>query len=159
MGFWFRTDTVIVSGDIDINFDDGGVTDGTYSTFATTVLDEWHWVELNITTACSGECADLDGIEFLATAQAAAAVTLDGAVMNIDQIAIWQAADETAIGDIQVGGLIDFSTGLTTPSTSGAQTQATEWTHYFINYQTGADAIIPITDLSATYGTTLEALN
>ena len=159
LGFWFRSDTAITSGDIDINFDDGGVTDGTFSTFATTVVDEWQWVELDITTACSGECASVDGIEFLATAQAAAGSDLDGVSMYIDQLAMWKAADEKAIGDIRVGGLIDFSTGLTTPSTSGEQTQGVEWTTHFITYQAGADAIISITDLSATYGTTLEALN
>jgi hypothetical protein len=123
------------------------------------VLNEWHWVELDITAACNSECSGVDGIEFLATSQGAGAGVLDDVVMNIDQIAVWVDADETAIGDIQVGGLIDFSTGLTTPSTSGGQTQAVEWTDYFINYQSGADAIIPIVDLSATYGTTLEALN
>lgn len=159
LGFWFRTDTTITSGDIDINFDDGGVTDGTISTLAVTVLDEWQWIEMNIATVCSGDCSEVDGIEFLATAQGATAGVLDDAVIHIDQLAMWKAADESTIGDIRVGGLIDFSTGLKTPSTSGAQTQGVEWTSFFINYQTGTDVIISVTDLSATYGTTLEALN
>ena len=159
LGFWFRTDIAIASGDIDINFDDGGVTDGTHSTFATAVLAEWHWVELNITAACSGECSEIDGIEFLATAQADAATTLDGVVMNIDQLAVWKDADETAIGDIQVGGLIDLSYAPVAAGSDNTQTQGTEWTHFFINYQTGADAVVPITNLSTEYGTTLEVLN
>lgn len=157
-GFWFRSDTAITSGDIDINFNDGAATDGTFSTFATTVVDEWQWVELNITTACSGVCSEIDGIEFLATAQAAAGTALDGVEMYIDQIAMWKAADETAIGDIQVGGLIDFAFAPTAAGSANTMTEGTEWTNYFINYQAGADAIIPITDLSANYGTTLEAL-
>jgi hypothetical protein len=78
--------------------------------------------------------------------------------MNIDQLAMWKAADETAIGDIQVGGLIDFAYAPTAAGSANTMTEGTEWTTYFINYQTGADAIIPITDLSANYGTTLEAL-
>jgi hypothetical protein len=159
LGFWFRSDTAITSGDIDINFDDGGVTDGTYSTFATTVVDEWQWVELDITTACAGECASVDGIEFLATAQADAATTLDGVVMNIDQLAMWKAADETAIGDIQVGGLIDFSYAPKAAGSANTPTKGVEWTSHFITYNAGADAVISITDLSGQYGTTLEALN
>jgi hypothetical protein len=159
LGFWFRSDTIILSGDIDINFDDGGVTDGTYSTFATTVVDEWQWVELDITTACAGECASVDGIEFLATAQADAGTTLDGVVMYIDQLAMWKAADETAIGDIQVGGLIDFSYAPKAAGSANTPTEGVEWTSHFVTYNAGADAIISITDLSGQYGTTLEALN
>ena len=159
LGFWFRTATAISSGDIDINFDDGGVTDGTISTFATSVLNEWHWVELDITTACAAECSAVDGIEFLATAQGAGAAVLDDIVMNIDQIAMWKAADEKVIGDIQVGGLIDFAYAPTAAGSANTMTEGVEWTSHFINYQTGADAIISITDLSGQYGTTLEALN
>ncbi len=159
LGFWFRSDTAITSGDIDINFDDGGVTDGTISTFATTVVNEWQWVELDITTACSGECASVDGIEFLATAQAASGTDLDGVEMYIDQLAMWAAADEVAIGDIQVGGLIDFASALLASGGSNLLTEGVEWTSYFITYQSGADAIISITDLQLHYATTLEALN
>lgn len=157
-GFWFRTDTAISSGDIDINFDDGGVTDGTFSTFATTTLDEWHWIELDITTACSGECASVDGIEFLATAQGAGAGVLDDIVMNIDQLAMWKAADEVAIGNIYVGGLIDLAYAPKAQDGVNTVVKGVEWTSHFVNYQTGADAIISVTDLSAQYGTTLEAL-
>ena len=159
LGFWFRSDVAIVSGDIDINFDDGGVTDGTYSTFATTVVDEWQWVELDITTACAAECASVDGIEFLATAQAAAGSALDGVSMYIDQLAMWKAADETAIGDIRVGGLVDFTYAPKANTSANTLIQGVEWTSHFITYQSGADAVISITDLSAQYGTTLEALN
>lgn len=157
-GFWFRTDTVIVSGDIDINFDDGGVTDGTISTLAVTVLDEWQWIEMDITTACSGDCSEVDGIEFLATAQAATNDTLDDAIINIDQLAMWKAADEKAIGNIRVGGLIDFTYALKAQDQVNTMVQGVEWTSHFVNYQTGADAVISVTDLSAQYGTTLEAL-
>ncbi len=158
-GFWFRTDTTIASGDIDINFDDGGVTDGTISTLAVTVLNEWQWIEMDITAACSGECSAVDGIEFLATAQGAGAAVLDDAIINIDQLAMWKAADETAIGDIQVGGLIDFAYAPKAAGSANTLLEGVEWSTFFINYQTGADAIISITDLSAQYGTTLEALN
>ncbi len=158
-GFWFRTDTTIASGDIDINFDDGGVTDGTISTLAVTVLNEWQWIETNITTACSGDCSAVDGIEFLATTQGAGAAVLDDAIINIDQLAMWKVGDETAIGDIQVGGLIDFVYTKAAQDQVNTGVAGVEWTSHFINYQTGADAIIPITDLSTYFGTTLEALN
>ena len=158
-GFWFRTDTAIASGDIDINFDDGGVTDGTISTLAVTVLNEWQWIEMNITTACSGDCSAVDGIEFLATTQGAGAAVLDDAIINIDQLAMWKVGDETAIGDIQVGGLIDFVYTKAAQDQVNTGVAGVEWTSHFINYQTGADAIIPITDLSTYFGTTLEALN
>lgn len=159
-GMWFRTDTVITAGDIDINFDDGGVEECTVATLAVDAdnLDVWLWIEVDITDECAGKGDGTDGVEFLATAQGAAAGVLDDAVMNVDNIAMWLLATEEAIGNILVGGMIDFSYGLITPAAAGAQTQGVEWTSHFINYQTGADAIIPITDLSLSYGTTLEAL-
>jgi hypothetical protein len=160
VGFWFMTDTVITAGDIDINFDDGGVEECTVATLAVPAADlnVWHWVEIDITAACAAAGDGTDGIEFLATAQGAAAGVLDDAVMNIDMIAMWEVTDEEAIGNIRVGGLIDFSYALIAAGGANTQVQGVEWTSHFINYQAGADAIIPITDLSAYYGTTLEAL-
>ena len=158
-GMWFRTDTAIASGDIDINFDDGGSTEGTISTLAVTVLDEWQWIELDITAACAATCAGVDGIEFLATAQGAGIGVLDDAVIHLNTMAMWAAADEVAIGDIQVFGLIDFAYAPTIETGTNAMTEPTEWVNYIVNYQSGADAIVSISDLSANYGTTLEALN
>lgn len=159
LGFWFRTDTAIEATWIDVNLDDGGAPEATELMPAVTVVDEWQWIEMDFTDDCAASCDEIDGIEFLASAAGAGAGALDDIVMNIDQLALWRAADEVAIGDVQVGGVIDFSTGLLTPAAAGAQTDRAEWTDYFINYQTGADALVPIVDLSLTYGTTLEALN
>jgi len=157
VGFWFRTDTAIASGDMEIRLKDTETDEAQEDFPAVTVVDEWQWIEISVNTDCAAECEGVDGFELVVTSQAP--TNLNDVVINIDQIGLWIATSETLIGDIQVGGLIDFSTGLITPAAAGAQTQAVEWTHYFINYQASADAIIPITDLSATYGTTLEALN
>ena len=91
--------------------------------------------------------------------QGAGAAVLDNAVINIDQLAMWKAADETAIGDVQVGGLIDFAYAPKAAGSANTMIEGVEWTTFFINYQSGADAVISITDLSGQYGTTLEALN
>ena len=160
LGFWFRTDTVITAGDIDINFDDGGVQECTVATLAVGAgdLDIWMWIEVNITAACAGKGDGTDGIEFLATAQGAAVGVLDNAVMNIDQLAMWDLAVEEPIGNILVGGLIDFSYVLIAAGGANSRIQGVEWASHFINYQTGTDMLVPITDLQLYQGQTLEAL-
>ncbi len=154
---WFRTDTAIASADLEIRLKDTESDEAQEDFPAVTVINEWQWIEISVNTDCAANCNGVDGFELVVTSQAP--TNLNDVVINIDQIALWIATSETAIGDIQVGGLIDFSTGLLTPAAAGAQTQAVEWTDFFINYQTGADAIVPITDLQLSYGTTLEALN
>lgn len=160
LGFWFRTDTVITAGDIDINFDDGGVEECTVATLAVGAgeLDVWRWVEVNITAACVGKGDGTDGIEFLATAQGAAAAVLDNAVMHIDQLAMWRLEDENPIGAILIGGVIDFSYVLIAAGGANSRIQGVEWTSHFVNYESDGDAIIPITDLQLYQGQTLEAL-
>ena len=159
VGFWFRSNTALTAGTLDVTLDDGTSAEANANLPAITVINEWQWIEVDLVADCDATCADIDGIFIQVTAAGAATDEMDGTIINIDSGAFWLDTGETPIGDIQVGGLIDFSTGLITPAAAGEQTDRVEWIDYFINYQTGADAIIPIVDLSATYGTTLEALN
>jgi hypothetical protein len=160
LGFWFRSDGQIAAGDININLDDGGVTEGTDATLSVSgpQVGVWRWIEIDITATCAAACAGIDGIEFLATAQGAGAGVLDDIVMNVDQLAMWRVEDEEAIGNVLVGGVIDFHYGLVAAGGANTPIPGVEWTSHFINYQAGADALIPITDLSNYWGKTLEAL-
>jgi hypothetical protein len=158
IGFWFRSDTALTAGTLDISLVDGAAVEATEDMPAITVVDEWQWIEIDLAAQCDADCAGLDGMFIQVTAAGAATDEMDGTVLHIDTGAVWLDTGEVAIGDIQVGGLIDFSYALIDQGGANTQTQAVEGTSHIVNYQTGADAIVPLIDLQLYYGTTLEAL-
>ncbi len=159
IGFWIRSDTALTAGTLDVSLDDGASIEANADLPAITVINEWQWIEVDFASDCDATCADIDGFFIQVTAAGAATSEMDGTVINIDTGAFWLSGAETAIGDVQVGGVISVSVAAVAAGTANTASELVEYTDYIVNYQTGADAVVMITDQSANYGWTLEALN
>ena len=159
-GFWFMSDTALTAGTLDMTLDDGGVAEANAEMPAISAdqVDEWVWIEVDFGTDCDATCADIDGLFVQVTAAGAATSEMDGTVIHIDTGGFWLDGAEVAIGDVLVGGVISVSAAPTAAGSANTPSELTEYTDYLVTYQTGADALVMITDQSANYGTTLEAL-
>lgn len=154
VGFWFRSAVTFAAGDLEVVLDDGASAEATEDMPAYSTADKWEWIEVDVTSDCAATCADLDGIFIQTTAQAP--TTFNDAEILVDSGAIWLAECELAIGnDIPVGGVLSVTAH---PTAAGsAATTLTEWTDYFVNYQSGNDVVCSITDQSANYFEILHA--
>ena len=159
VGFWIKSDTALTAGTLDLTLDDGAVVEANANLPAISVLNEWQWIEVALGTDCDATCAGIDGIFIQVTAAGAATSEMDGTVITVDSGAFWISTAEVAIGDVQVGGVISVSSAAVAAATINTATELVEYTDYIVNYQTGADALVLLTDESANYGWTLEALN
>jgi len=153
IGFWIRVNKPIASGDFTLVLtDDGG--DNTYSIPAV-AADAWTWVEIDVSALAAGTGDVIDTIQILITTQGVTNQT--NVNMWLDAMYKWDAANEEALGhDIAEGGVKQVMTQATT---AGAQTFAleAEYTDYFINYQTGNDVLVTISDMSLNSGLVLLA--
>jgi len=152
VSFWIYSTEDIASGDFEITLDD---TDGTDQTYDPGVVsaDTWTYVELDI-SSCDANCDTVDGVQFLATAQGAAAIT--GTVdVYLDSMYKFDVADEEALGvAIQNDGVLSVLSALTA---GGTQTTLAEFTDYFVHYESGNDFIVWISDQSANDNVALVA--
>ncbi len=159
IGFWIRSDTALTAGTLDVSLLDASSVEANADLGAITVVDEWQWVEIDFGSDCDATCADVDGVLIAVTAAGAATSEMDSTIIHVDSGVFWLDAAEEAIGDVRVGGVINVSVAVSAFGTDNTASELVEYTDYFVNYQTGADALVFITDQSANYGWTLEALN
>lgn len=155
IGFWIYSDTALTSGDLDVTLDDTDGTDQAY-TIGTVVVDTWTWIELDI-SGCDANCDTTDGIKILLTAQGE--TNLSGSAFNIyiDAMYKWDSADEETLGrDVVTDGVMAVNTLIDADNNVHRMVRLTEWTDYFIHYQS-TDAIVIISDQSTKSGIALIA--
>lgn len=161
VGFWLYTDatTAVESGDFDLTLDDTDGTDQVYSLPAL-VSGVWTWVELDI-SGCNANCDTTDGVQILMTAQGALKYGVStGEAINlyVDAMYKWDADDEETVShDLVQDGVLSCMTVATASGSANTVARKTEYTDYFIHYQSGNDAIVTITDQSANSGMCLVA--
>ncbi len=158
IGFWFRSDTALTAGTLDVTLDDGTVAEANADLPAITVVDEWQWIEVDFGSDCDSTCTGIDGFFIQVTTAGAATGEMNGAVIHVDSGAIWLDTAEEAIGNVRVGGVITVTVAISADVNAHTTSELVEYTDYIVNYQTGADALVMLTDQSANYGWTLEAL-
>ncbi len=152
IGFWFRTDTALTAGgDMFVELDDDGGTDVQFDFPTVGTINQWTWIELDISTCAT--CDIVNGVKFFV--DATGATTLAAANVWIDFAYKWDADDEEALGvDIVQDGTLGVITSIA--ADGGTQvhdtTSKVENTDFFINYQTGNDAWVTLTDLSTFTG-------
>ena len=152
-GFWFRSDTTFSAGTLEIALMDGAVEEGQGLIPAYAVADEWIWIEVDVTGDCAATCADIDGVFIQTTVTAP--TEMNNAKIYVDSGAFWITGCEETIGaDILVDGVLSL---VGQPTAAGAEVLLVEWTDYFINYQSGNDAVCTLTDQSANSGVVLYA--
>ncbi len=149
IGFWFRTDTALNAGDMYAELDDDGGTDVQFDLPAVGTVDQWSWIELDITTCAT--CDVVDAIKFLVDSGGATTLVAGGNIW-IDFAFKWAVADEEALGvDIVQDGVLGVITGPTAAGTGNTTSDLVENTDFFVNYQSG-DVLVTMTDQSANYG-------
>jgi hypothetical protein len=158
IGFWFRSDTALTAATLDVTLDDGTNPEANANMPAITVVDEWQWIEIDFATDCDADCTGIDGFFIQVTTAGAATDEMDGTVIHIDSGAIWLDTAEEAIGNVRVGGVISVTVAAHAAGSANTTSELVEYTDYIVNYQSSADALVMLTDQSAVYGWTLEAL-
>lgn len=149
IGFWIRHNWAggIVSGDLQLALYDDAPAYRTFSIASAIPVDTWTWVEVDISSLAAGTGDAITVVAIQLTTQGA--TNLGAFSLWLDGMMKWDAADEVALGaDIVDGGVKSVLTEL--KATAGVHTQVAiaEWTDYFINYQSGNDVLVVITDQS-----------
>lgn len=149
IGFWFYTDTALtVAGDLFVELDDTDETDVTFDLPTVATINQWTWIELDISTCAT--CDTVDGVKIFV--DTAGASTLAGATFYLDFMHKWDAADEESLGvDTVQDGVMAIIAIPTAAATDNNITTLAENTDYFVHYQS-TDAIVTMTDQSANTG-------
>ena len=159
IGFWIYSSAALASGDLDLTLDD---TDGIDQVYPIPAIPAniWKWVEINI-AACDTNCNTTNGIQVSLTAQGAlvyGVATGVGVNVYLDAMYKWDASDENALGSAIVqDGVISLMSIATAASSVNTPSVLTEYTDYFVHYETGNDFIVTISDQSANSGVALVA--
>lgn len=152
IGFWIYSDVAITAGDFNLVVDDSNGTDQEYDIGAVTA-NLWTWKEIDI-SGCDANCDTMDNIKVLATAQGAANLT--AANVYLDGMWKWDANDEEALGvNLVQDGVLSVLVATTTTTTT--MTALTEQTDFVVNYQSGNDVAVTVTNQSANSGIALVA--
>lgn len=146
IGFYLRSSVDTSDGDYKLTLDDTNGTDQSYDVPGVDA-DTWTWVEIDI-SACNANCDTVDGIKF--TSALSESLNLGAHSVWLDCMYKWDAADEEVLGDtiLQDGVFLVLSSPV---AAGGLNTTValTEWTDYIVNYQTGNEAIVWLSDQSA----------
>lgn len=154
IGMWIYSTAALTAGDLTLVLtDDGGAR--TFNLPAVATISKWTWVEVDISSLAAGTG---DAITEVAIKLSTAGATAHGVFTTyIDTMVKWDAADELTLGvDLidQPGAVKSILTQEKADSGEQAHDMAalTEWTDYFINYQSGNDVLVQITNQSTKSG-------
>jgi hypothetical protein len=146
IGFWLRSDTVLDAGDLDLLIDDtDAAPDISFDVCAVPTANVWQWCEVNISALAAGTGNVVDKVGIVLKDAAG----LGAFNVYFDGMYKWDAADEEPLGvDIPYDGVLSVVSVLTAAASDNTTLDSTEYTHYFVNYQTSSDAIVWIGDAS-----------
>ncbi len=150
IGFYLRSSVDTSAGDYKLTLDDTNGTDQSYDVPAVTA-DTWTWVEIDI-SACNANCDTVDGIKF--TSALSESLNLGAHNVWLDAMYKWDSADEEALGQAIVqDGVLFILASPVVSSSINTTSLLTEWTDYIVNYQTGNDVVVWLSDQSANANT------
>ena len=155
IGFWIRHNWAggIVAGDLYLGLLDDAPAQRTFSIPAVAV-DTWTWVEVDISSLAAGTGDAITEVQVVLSSQGA--TNLGAFSMWLDGMYKWDADDEEALGvDIAEDGVKTVFTLLTANTGAHTQVLLAEYTDYFVNYQSGNDVLVTITDQSTKSGMAL----
>lgn len=135
-GLWVYSTATWAAGDLTLVLtDDGGAR--TYSIPALTTANKWTWLEVDIS---AGDLSAVSDVSILLSAQGETA--LGAFTVYIDQLWVWDALDEDALGTAIL------QDGVLSVVNVEAGTTLAEGTDYIVHYESGNDFIVYITDQS-----------
>lgn len=151
-GFWFMATKALALGDITLQIHDatagGGFTDVNLPAYTTPNV--WVWVELDVTLSNNNLKDVITDLSFTLSAAGAAQALAGAFDVYFDFIVKWDVGEEEALPvSILTDGVLSVI-GIDVTSGGAATTALTPYVDYFVHFQSGADAIVMITDQSAT---------
>jgi len=156
LGFWLYSTVTFASGDLDASLDDGTAIEANAVVPAYSTANVWQWMEVDFDSDCNSNCGDADGVFIQATSQDP--TNFNGATMYIDEGAVWLSEAEEPIGAIIADGVLGVWAVINADANVHATVVLVEWTDYLIHTQSGADAIVIITNQVTKNLTILQAL-
>lgn len=146
LGLWVYSTVALSAGDVDIRITDGTQGDTDIDIPAVSA-NTWTWVEIDITDITGMAVInkdDVDGISFI--------YAVDKGAMSIyfDFLCRWDIAQETDLTQsILQDGMLSAIANPVVESGAMAWVNQAEYTDYFINYTSGTDNLVVITNESA----------
>ena len=156
VGLWARSDRVTDANDLALVITGNPAGDTSVNLPAITVANQWQWLEIDISAVPNASKDVITDISFELTTGSG----LIGSASNIylDYAWKWDAAEEIQL-DYDVLGIQSVVVGPIDAATANTTSNIIEGTDFLINYQTGADVLIPITDQHLYYGQALYLYN
>jgi cytoskeletal protein CcmA (bactofilin family) len=151
IGFWAYATTEVISGDLEIQLtDDDASTPPTTTVGITLTENTWTWVETDISD-CDGGGTDCNAVtEVLVLLTTQGASNLGEFNLYLDGMYKWDSDDEEALGQaIQTDGVLAVMAVVDAQDQTNTQSILAEYTDYFVNYESGNDFIVWISDQSA----------
>jgi len=147
IGMWIYSDRALTAGDLTLVIDDTDASPDLAINFPAVTASAWQWIEIDISALTGGNGNVTDKIAVkLSTAGAA----LSAFTFYLDGVYKWDATDEDTLGDTVpydgVLAVLNLDTANTGTHTFG---NVTEYTDYFVNYQSGNEVLVWISDQSA----------
>ncbi len=154
IGFWIYASEALDAGDLDILIDDTDASPDQSYDVPAVAQNVWTWVEVDISAlaAGTGNVTDKIGVVLKdAAGHGAFEVRIDGMMK-------WDLDNEEALSTaILNDGVISVLSVVTHENQPNTQSVPVEWTDYFVHYETGNDAIVWMTDQSASSAVALVA--
>jgi len=147
VGFWIYSDTDLAAGDLDLLIDDTDAAPDVSFDVSAVPANAWKWVEIDISalTGGNGNVVDKVGL-VLKNASGLGAFNI-----WVDAMYKWDADAEEVFGDnIPYDGVLSVLSLTTANTGTHSFSNLVEHTNYFINYQTGNEVLVWITDQSTS---------
>jgi hypothetical protein len=150
-GFWFYTTKALDAGDLTLRIADATAAGGyTAVNVPAATANSWQWLEIDVTLGNNNLKDVVTALSFNLSAAGEAKALAGTFNVYFDFIVKWDVAEEETLANgILTDGVLSV---VAIDMTNGAATTTNlvEYTNYFVHYQTGNDAIVPITDLADT---------
>jgi len=148
IGFWIYSDTALTAGWLTLVIDDTDAAPDLALNVPAVTAGAWQWVEIDISALAAGNGDVVDKIAFKLSTAGATGL----AVFNvwIDTMYKWDATDEDILGDsVMYDGVLSVLSLDTANTGTHTFGNVSEHTDYFVNYQSGNEVLVWITDQSA----------
>ena len=144
IGVWMRTSIDISLGDFSFRITDSGVGDTNFNLCASTA-DNWIWCEVDISGIPDASKDDITDISITYTVDKGAMTAYFGYLVK------WDLSDEILLNrSVLIDGIRSIEINPISSASNMAWTRLVEYTDFFVNYQSGSDAIIPLADRSSS---------
>lgn len=155
VGVWIYTTTALAAGDLQLNIVDNA-TDHKVNIPAVATTGTWTWVKIDVSGVADADKNVITDLKIQLSAAGAAKAAIAAFDVYFDFMFKWDVGDEVALNrDVPYGGVQTVLAALSAAAGANTFGKLVEYTDYFIDYRTGDDKLICITDQSTFSGLAL----